>query len=43
VREALVARGLSAERLFLGAPRLRVSGEDDGAWTPRVQLAITGP
>jgi uncharacterized protein involved in outer membrane biogenesis len=43
VREALVARGLSAERLFLGAPRLRVSGEDDAAWTPRVQLAISGP
>ena len=43
VREALVARGLSAERLFLGAPRLRVSGEDDAAWTPRVQLAISAP
>ncbi len=43
VREALVARGLSAERLFLGAPRLRVSGEDDAAWTPRVQLVISGP
>ncbi|MFM7533319.1 MAG: DUF748 domain-containing protein [Rubrivivax sp.] len=43
VREALVARGLSAERLFLGAPRLRVTGEDDAAWTPRVQLAISAP
>ena len=43
VREALVAHGLSAERLFLGAPRLRVSGEDDAAWTPRVQLAISAP
>ncbi len=43
VREALVAHGLSAERLFLGAPRLRVSGEDDAAWTPRVQLAVSAP
>ena len=43
VREALVARGLPAERLFLGAPRLRVSGEDDASWTPRVQLAISAP
>ena len=40
---ALTIRGLSAERLFLGAPRLRVSGEDDAAWTPRVQLAISAP
>lgn len=40
VREALVARGLPSERLFLAAPRLRVSGEDDGAWTPGVLLSL---
>lgn len=28
VREALAARGLPVERLFLGAPKLRVPGED---------------
>lgn len=40
VRDALVAKGLPAERLFLAAPRLRASGEDDGRWTPRVQLSL---
>jgi hypothetical protein len=40
VRDALVARGLPSERLFLGAPKLRTSGEDDAAWTPRVQLVL---
>ncbi|MFZ4650604.1 MAG: DUF748 domain-containing protein [Rubrivivax sp.] len=43
VREALVARGLAADRLFLAAPRLRVTGEDDAAWTPRVQLSLSVP
>jgi hypothetical protein len=41
VRDALMAKGLPSERLFLAAPKLRVSGEDDPAWTPRVQLALT--
>jgi hypothetical protein len=40
VRDALVAKGLPAERLFLAAPRLRASGEDDARWTPRVQLSL---
>jgi Domain of Unknown Function (DUF748) len=40
VRDALVAKGLPSERLFLAAPKLRVSGEDDAAWSPRVQLAL---
>lgn len=43
VRDALIARGLPAERLFLAAPRLRVSGEEDAAWSPRVQLTLAGP
>jgi uncharacterized protein involved in outer membrane biogenesis len=41
VRDALVAKGLPSERLFLAAPRLRASGEDDKAWSPRVQLALS--
>jgi Domain of Unknown Function (DUF748) len=40
VRDALVAKGLPSERLFLAAPKLRASGEDDAAWSPRVQLAL---
>jgi uncharacterized protein involved in outer membrane biogenesis len=40
VRDALIAKGLPSERLFLAAPKLRASGEDDDAWTPRVQLAL---
>ena len=41
VRDALIAQGLPSERLFLAAPKLRASGEDDAAWSPRVQLALT--
>lgn len=41
VRDALIAKGLPSERLFLAAPRLRASGEDDAAWTPRVQLLLS--
>jgi uncharacterized protein involved in outer membrane biogenesis len=41
VRDALIAQGLSSDRLFLAAPKLRASGEDDTAWSPRVQLALT--
>jgi uncharacterized protein involved in outer membrane biogenesis len=41
VRDALVAQGLPAERLFLAAPKLRASGEDDAAWSPRVQLELS--
>lgn len=40
VRDALLAKGLPGERLFLAAPKLRASGEDDSAWTPRVQLSL---
>jgi len=41
VRDALIAKGLPSDRLFLAAPKLRVSGEEDASWTPRVQLALT--
>jgi hypothetical protein len=40
VRDALIAKGLPSERLFLAAPKLRVSGDDDASWTPRVQLSL---
>ncbi len=41
VRDALIAKGLPSERLFLAAPKLRASGEDDATWTPRVQLTLS--
>ncbi|HEY6135218.1 MAG TPA: DUF748 domain-containing protein [Rubrivivax sp.] len=43
VRDALIAKGLPSERLFLGEPKLRGAGEGDAAWTPRVQLALAAP
>lgn len=43
VRDALLAKGLPSERLFLAAPKLRASGEDDASWTPRVQLGLGTP
>jgi hypothetical protein len=42
VRDALIERGLPAERLFLGAPKVRAAGEDETAWTPRVELSLEG-
>ena len=42
VRDALIAKGLPNERLFLAAPKLRAAAEEGAAtWTPRVQLALT--
>ena len=41
VRDALIGKGLPRERLFLAAPKLRASGEEDGKWTPRVQLTLS--
>lgn len=40
VRDALIARGLPSERLFLAAPKLRSAGDTGAGWTPRVQLAL---
>ncbi len=42
VRDALIARGLPSQRLFLGAPLLRGSA-GVAPWTPRVQLTLAGP
>ncbi|MBS0445923.1 MAG: DUF748 domain-containing protein [Proteobacteria bacterium] len=39
VREALVAKGIASDRLFLAAPDVRPEGET--AWTPRARLAVT--
>jgi uncharacterized protein involved in outer membrane biogenesis len=47
VRDALIAKGLKSERLFLAAPKLHVAGKREGkgeggaAWTPRVQLSLS--
>ena len=41
VRDALIAKGLGSERLFLAAPKLHASGDGDAAWTPRVQLTLS--
>ncbi|MES2718995.1 MAG: DUF748 domain-containing protein [Pseudomonadota bacterium] len=41
VRDALIAQGLSSERLFLAAPKLRLSGEGDAAWVPSVNLTLS--
>ena len=43
VRDALIAKGLPGDRLFLAAPKLRASGEDEGHWAPRVQLSLAMP
>ena len=41
VRDALIARGLPSERLFLAAPKLRAATETEAGWTPRVQLSLS--
>jgi hypothetical protein len=41
VRDALVAKGISSDRLFLAAPALHAAGGD--AWTPRASLALATP
>lgn len=41
VRDALLARGLPGERLFLAAPKLRGAGDEGAGWTPRVQLSLS--
>jgi hypothetical protein len=40
VRDALIDRGLPAERLFLAAPKLHSGAEGDAAWAPQVQLSL---
>jgi hypothetical protein len=41
VREALVAKGLGSERLFLSEPKLRPDGADNGDWVPQAQLTLS--
>ena len=41
VRDALIARGLPGERLFLAAPKLRAASAEEAGWTPRVQLSLS--
>jgi hypothetical protein len=41
VREALMAKGLGSERLFLGEPKLRAEGADNDGWTPHAQLVLS--
>ena len=46
VRDALMARGLPSERLFLGAPKLHLDAEakaDAPPWVPSVQLSLAAP
>jgi hypothetical protein len=41
VRDALVARGLPPDRLFVGSPKPREPG--DTAWHPQVHLSLATP
>ena len=41
VREALMAKGLGSERLFIGEPRLRTEAADNAAWVPQAQLSLS--
>ncbi len=41
VREALMAKGLGSERLFLGEPKLRTEAPDNAAWVPQAQLTLS--
>ncbi len=41
VREALIAKGLGSERLFLGEAKLRPEETDNAAWTPHAQLTLS--
>lgn len=40
VRDALIAKGLPSERLFLSAPKLHAVAAGDAPWTPAVQLTL---
>ena len=41
VRDALIARGLPSERLFLAAPKLQAADGAAAVWTPQVRLALS--
>jgi len=41
VREALMAKGLGSERLFIGEPKLRSDAADNTPWVPQAQLSLS--
>jgi hypothetical protein len=41
VREALMAKGLGSERLFIGEPKLRGESADNSPWVPQAQLTLS--
>ena len=41
VRDALVARGLPSERLFVAAPQVRSAADGAEAWLPSAKLSLT--
>lgn len=41
VREALMAKGLGSERLFIGEPKLRGEAADNASWVPQAQLSLS--
>lgn len=41
VRDALIAKGLDSQRLFVAAPKLHEAGGDDAGWTPQAQLSLS--
>jgi hypothetical protein len=41
VREALMAKGLGSERLFIGEPKLRGDAADTTTWVPQAQLTLS--
>ena len=43
VRDALIAKGVSSDRLFLAAPSLHAAGADATPWKPQATLALTMP
>jgi outer membrane protein OmpA-like peptidoglycan-associated protein len=43
VRDALIAKGIPTDRLFLAAPSLHAAGADATPWTPRATLALEMP
>ena len=43
VRDALIAKGIASDRLFLAAPSLHAAGADATSWTPRATLALAMP
>ncbi len=40
VRDALVAKGVGVDRLFLAAPKVRGPGDTDASWKPQASLAL---